>query len=518
MKESFTFSEFIRLCIKKKYWFILSVAACLLLATAYLVRVQPKYTRKAQILVRDEGGMGGLMGQLGGLAELGGFIGFGSSNVYNELYAMESPWLLLNVVNQMHLDMDYTIKGIRNKNLYDKTLPVNVTFKNITEEDDVRMKLDLKRNGDFKIYKLKKNDDKYDDELTGHVNSTVKSSIGDIEVKATPYLPKMEDDEVTITVTRTEPMAVVDRLKKRSLNMAVSSRDASIIEIKCKDVSKQRATDIINAVIAEYRKESNEDQDAQAAVSERYVLERLASLESELKTLDNRVAEYKSKTLMPDLEVMAKAYADGAKDISQAQMEMKSRLYMVESIRDYLRDESKKDELLPALLITEKEGGLGEQVQAYNTVQLQRSKIIASSSKESPLVKDLDKQLSAMHDAVLASAENAIKQLKLQLKSVMEKENEGRQLLATAPKKAIGGLTDERDWKVLNEVYIFLLQKREEAQMAKAMKTDVRVVTPPLGVKKQTSPVKSTVILGAFLLGLFLPACAIFIRERNRKQ
>jgi uncharacterized protein involved in exopolysaccharide biosynthesis len=517
MKESFTFSEFIRLCLKKKGWFVLSVAAFLLLAVAYLVITPPKYTRKAQILVRDEGGMGGLMGQLGGLAELGGFIGFGSSNVYNELYAMQSPWLLLNVVNQMHLDMNYTIKGIRNKDLYDKTLPVTVTFKDITDEDDVRMKLDLKKNGDFKIYKLKKDDDKYDDELTGHVNSTVKSSIGDIEVKATPWLSQMKDDEVTITVKRTEPMAVVDQLKKRALTMTVSSRDASIIDIKCKDVSKLRATDIINAIIAEYRKESNEDQDAQAAISERYVLERLASLESELKNLDTRVADYKSKTLMPDLEVMAKAYAEGAKDISQAQMELKSRLYMVESIRDYLRDESKKDELLPALLITEKEGGLGEQVQAYNTVQLQRSKIIASSSKESPLVKDLDKQLSAMHDAVLASAENAIKQLKLQLKGVMEKENEGKQLLASAPKKAIGGLTDERDWKVLNEVYIFLLQKREEAQMAKAMKKDIRVIAPPLGVKKQTSPVKATVLFGAFLLGLFFPACAIFVRERNKR-
>ena len=70
---------------------------------------------------------------------------------------------------------------------------------------------------------------------------------------------------------------------------------------------------------------------------------------------------------------------------------------------------------------------------------------------------------------------------------------------------------------MLNEVYIFLLQKREEAQMAKAMKKDVRIVTPPLGVKKQTSPVKATVLFGAFLLGLFLPACAIFIRERNKR-
>ena len=208
--------------------------------------------------------------------------------------------------------------------------------------------------------------------------------------------------------------------------MVVSSRDASIIDLKCKDKSKQRATDIINAIIDEYRKEANDDKDAQTAVSEQYVLERLSSLESELKNLDQRVADYKSKTMMPDLEVMAKAYAEGAQDISKAQMELKSRLYMVESIRDYLRDESKKDELLPALLITEKEGGLGEQVQAYNAVQLQRSKIIASSNKESPLVKDLDKQLSAMHDAVLASAENAIKQMKVQLKSVSEKEKRSR--------------------------------------------------------------------------------------------
>ena len=516
MKESFTFSEFIRLCIKKKHWFIISVAACIMLAVAYLVITPPKYTRQAQILVRDEGGMGGLMGQLGGLAELGGIIGFGSSNVYNELYAMQSPWLLLNVVNQMHLDMNYTIKGIRNKDLYGEQLPITVTFKQITEEDDVRMKLDLNKNGDFKIYKLKKNDDKYKDELTGHVNSTVKSPIGDIEVKATPYLSKMKDDEVTITITRTEPMAVVDRLKKRSLTMTVSSRDASIIDIKCKDVSKQRATDIINAIIAEYRKEANDDKDAQTEVSERYVLERLASLETELKTLDGRVADYKSKTLMPDLEVMAKVYAESAKDISTAHMELSNQLYVVQAIRDYLRDESKKDELLPALLITEK-SGLQEEVARYNELLLQRNRLIASSSKESPLVKEFDNQLSAMHDAVLASANNAVKQIQMQLKSVLAKENEGKQLIASAPKKAIGGLTDERDWKVLNEVYVFLLQKREEAQMAKAMKTDVRMITPPLGVKKQTSPVKSTVLLGAFLLGLFIPACTIFARERNKR-
>ena len=254
MNKNLTIGEFFKLCLANKAKFAASVALMLVLAAAYLIVTPPKYTRKAQLLVRDEGGMGGLMGQLGGLAEIGGImgVGFGSSNVYNELYAMQSPWLLLNVVNQMHLDMSYTIKGIRNKDLYGEQLPVTVTFKNITDEDDVRMKLDLNKNGNFKLYKIKKNDDKYDDELTGKVNSTLKTSIGDVEIKATPYLQNMKDDEVTITVKRTEPMALVEQIKKKQMTIAVSSRDASIIDLKYKDVSKQRATDVINAMRSVY--------------------------------------------------------------------------------------------------------------------------------------------------------------------------------------------------------------------------------------------------------------------------
>lgn len=517
--NTLTVSEFWKECLAKWKWFCYSVVTIMLLAVIYLVVTPPKYTRKAQVLIKEENGMGALMGQLGGLAELGGLVGLnmGSANVYNELYAMQSPWLLLNVVHQLHLDMSYTIKGIRNKDLYAETQPIIVDFKDITEEDDVRMKIDLNKNGNVRIYKFKKNDDTFDDDLTGKVGQTFKTSIGNVEIKATPYLSKMKDDEVTITVKRIEPMALVDHIKKKRLNIVVGSRDASIIDIKYKDVSKKRATDVINTIIAEYRKELTEERDREMAVSEQYVIERLASLQNELKTLDQRVADYKSKTMVPDLEVMAKVYAEGAKDISQAHLEVSNRLYMAQAIRDYLRDESKKDELLPALLVADNKG-LADQLLEYNKLQIQRQKIIASSNKNNPFVADIDKQLSAMHDAVLVSAENAIKQLKLQLKSVTDMEEKGKQMISSAPKKYIGGLTDERDWRVLNEVYVFLLQKREEAQMSKALRTDIRILTPPLGVKEQSSPVKKNVIAGAFLLGLFLPAAAIFLRERKRRE
>jgi uncharacterized protein involved in exopolysaccharide biosynthesis len=53
--------------------------------------------------------------------------------------------------------------------------------------------------------------------------------------------------------------------------------------------------------------------------------------------------------------------------------------------------------------------------------------------------------------------------------------------------------------------------------MSREMKSDVRVLTPPLGVKDKSAPITKNVLFGAFLLGLFIPACIIFVRERNKR-
>ena len=88
MEKAMTIESFIKACLDKWKWFATSVTVVLLLAIAYLIVTPPKYTKSAQVLVKDDSAMGALMGQLGGLADLGGLVGFGgSSNVYNELYA-----------------------------------------------------------------------------------------------------------------------------------------------------------------------------------------------------------------------------------------------------------------------------------------------------------------------------------------------------------------------------------------------------------------------------------------------
>ena len=52
--------------------------------------------------------------------------------------------------------------------------------------------------------------------------------------------------------------------------------------------------------------------------------------------------------------------------------------------------------------------------------------------------------------------------------------------------------------------------------MTKSLKTDVRLLTPPLGLKEQSSPYIPLILLCAFILGLFIPASLIVAREHIR--
>ena len=74
--NTLTIGEFWKDCLAKWKWFCYSVVIIMLLAIIYLVITPPKYTKKAQVLVKEGSGMGAMMSQLGGLAELGGLVGF----------------------------------------------------------------------------------------------------------------------------------------------------------------------------------------------------------------------------------------------------------------------------------------------------------------------------------------------------------------------------------------------------------------------------------------------------------
>ena len=154
------------------------------------------------------------------------------------------------------------------------------------------------------------------------------------------------------------------------------------------------------------------------------------------------------------------------------------------------------------------------QIQEYNTKQLERNSLAGNSSENNPLVLDLDEQLRQMRVAIVSSINNEINSLNTQINTMRVNESMSTSKIASNPNQAKYLLSVERQQKVKEALYLFLLQKREENELSQAFTAyNTRIITPPMGDVKPTSPVRNKILLIAFALGLIIPVAIIYARE-----
>ena len=192
---------------------------------------------------------------------------------------------------------------------------------------------------------------------------------------------------------------------------------------------------------------------------------------------------------------------------------LNNQLYMTRYIRDYLANESNKTQLLPANSGIES-ANIESQILEYNNKLLQRNSLAANSSEKNPLVVDMDQALTSMREAIVTSIDNQLITLNTQLESLQRTEQQTTSRIADNPTQAKYLLSVERQQKVKEALYLFLLQKREENELSQAFTAyNTRIITPPSGKMLPTSPVRRNILLVAIALGLLIPIVVIFVLE-----
>ena len=157
---------------------------------------------------------------------------------------------------------------------------------------------------------------------------------------------------------------------------------------------------------------------------------------------------------------------------------------------------------------------LATQLNEYNTKLLERNSLVSHSSVKNPLVREMDKLLEDMRSALITSIDNQMVALRAQIKSLEDIGGQATSQIASNPKQSKYLLSVERQQKVKESLYLYLLQKREENELSQAFTAyNTRIITKPGGSMIPTAPIKKNILLVAFALGLLIPVVVIFIRE-----
>lgn len=511
--SGFSIAEVLNSFVTHWYWFIISLVICLGLAWYHLATTSPVYTRSAMLLIKDESKGSSAANIASEMADMG--LVASKSNLNNELISLKSPTLMTQVVKELQLTDYYKVPvDLREQDIYGKS-PVKVVF-------DASKKEDI----DFVSFKIKLTDDEeatlYDFNNKGvEYKQTVVVKLGDSISTETPvghltlYQTGVESSDVykEINFYRTSVDAATN-IYNIALSVGMADKQSTVVSLTITDESIARATDVINTVINVYNDNWVHDKNRIAESTSEFIASRLGVIESELTGIDKNIANFKGKNLLPDIAAVSQLYLQQNSATKDRLLELNNQLSMLEYIQDILREQN-FDNPLP-ISSSMSSGNVQSQIAEYNKILLERNRMLANSSENHPLVKDQTKHLNAMQSVILQSVNNEIASLSMQIKNVNAQESRTERQLARNPNQAKYLLSEERQQKVMEGLYLFLLQKREENALSQAFTSyNTRVITEPRGSNAPAAPVRSMIWTMAFVAGLLIPAIVMCLIEMS---
>lgn len=516
--DTFSIKDIILVCLSKWYYFAITVAIAMIVALLYIASTAPTYSSSACLLIKQDRrtGSNGIESASAGFSNFGKLFAQ-QTNVFNEIIAFQSPSLMEEVVRRLDLRADYTTKRrMYKQTLYGSSLPLVVSMIDFPDAKSMGLTIKYRNRKSVELTKMHNYIGgemvEYKGSIVANFQDTVDTPVGKMVIVPTILFYDTEVPFSDISLSYSSLGSAVGR-HRGGLSVALTDKEATAITLSKSDRSSERARDILSTLITVYNEKWVSDQNQIAVSTSEFINDRLVVIEEELGNVDSDISQYKSRNQLLDPNMSGSMYLSQATKIQDNITDINNRLGVAKYIRSYMASAVSTNQLLPANSGLDNSNIEG-QISEYNSKQLQRNNLVANSSTDNPVVVSLDADLQALHRNILASIDNYIEILNTQVRSMEGVAARNASKISVSPIQA-EHLTDiQRQQKVKESLYLFLLQKREENELSQAFTAyNTRVLTPPSGPGGPVSPQRSRILLIALLLGLAIPAVWIYFIE-----
>lgn len=324
---------------------------------------------------------------------------------------------------------------------------------------------------------------------------------------------------LTEVARRQNPKADEQKLQRnaesirRRLKAKIDDEKSTIINLRYIDTSPQEAKRVLTSVIQVYNEKWLQDKNQMASSASRFIEDRLALIEKELGTVDDSISKFKTRNKITNIDQVGDIYLQQLNSSDAEILRLTNQKSMAQYILDILRDKSSHRQLLPT------NSGINNavaetQITQYNNMLMQLKNNLYGTSKQNPLIIKQESDIEDMRKNILATIANQIKTLDIQLSALQGYSGEASEKLSSNPDQAKHLVSVEREQKVKESLYLYLLQKKEENQISMTYTSEnTQILDMPHGSENPTSPDKKSILIGAVIFGLLVPVVILFVRE-----
>lgn len=498
-------SDLLKPYLRRWWWPVLCAFLFLGVARIYLRYADAIYQATASILIKSEQSSGGVseMQALGGL----GVFGTNVSSTDNDIQILTSRRMMLSVVKKLNLNTTIYQKGtIKKVDLY-KAHPIKINVIQNNAQDSLSY-----INTAFDV--VVKNDSTYDLRFQGQ--ETYKNfpfgyqhSTSSNDFFITPSDNKNDFKnhignslEVQVIDPTKANLAFVGKLKVISLT-------GSALRLTIEDQVPVRAEDILNELVTQFNLDAINDKNLISQNTAIFIEQRLKAISKQLDTSELEKQTFTQSLGVASLEGGAASIQMGLEDYEKRLVEIKMESQMLASYVNYVSNATLTEPLPINLGISSSE--VNNSIDTYNKAVLRYKKLLETSTLENPAAINLRNNLQILKESILSSLKSAQRSININRAQLASQTGVVKGKIAQAPTTERLARGIERERSIIESIYLYLLQKKEETAIALAITSPKAKIVDKAYPSGKIFP-NTTAIYGASAAaGVILPIGIIFL-------
>ena len=513
----FDFAALYRTIILNWYWFVLSLIIFGGIGAIYLRYTTPLYQSTAKLLIKDDDNGSSRRGSsLQNITNLGTISN--SAGIDNEMEILSSHSIAEDAIRDLKLYVNYTTEGkVKDVITYrDQPLIVDIDAAHL-DKLNRPINLNITKNGSSFVvngtYSVPTDEENSEGPFSINkkftsLPATIPTRAGIITINSNNGRTLHEGQVLKVSIL--SPKMASDKYVGE-LKIGQSGKGTSILQLQLTDEVPQRSLDYLKQLAIVYNRQANEDKNAVAHQTEKFINSRLEKINAELGKTEGELQNYKQKNGMVELKMNASNSVSNQNTSEQKLAEMETQIELFNTIAREVESSSRNlTQVIPSNVGLDDESSTSL-INKYNELVLERNRLLRSASESSPVVEPLTDQIRDLNVNIRRAIAAARKNLQIQRDAVLAQVTKYTDQVEETPQQERMLTQIGRQQEVKSGLYLMLLQKREENSISLAATADKgRLIDDPQ-LNGKVSPNSTYIMLIALVIGLAIPVLIILI-------